>query len=557
MKICAQNNITFQRRLKPSEEAGYSHVLNSAKSKGKSVLIIPATSLPNKTGVGNIGTKESLEFFDFAKKYWGINEVQILPMGQYHKHNEYYPFYSGTSMDLGSHVINIKDYISQEDYNKIVKSSPHQTHVNFDCLKTEEKALRKIFEEGKFKSEFEKFKFENSERLEPKALYRVLHEINGTHEYKNWNDIDKNLYELPPDKRAKRIEEIKKLKGKEIDFYYFKQFLAEDSLKRAKEELNKRGLKLNGDMICGFSYDEVWANQKAFHKDTTIGWELPALNFDTPEGEKLLREKVKFYAKKYDGIRVDAAETYINQPQIKDGIINKKYYGEKILDIIEEEVKKVKGADFDYKSIMLENTHSKNHIGIYTSDYLSSSWGSSKSFLKLGWNPDSFIIGAKNHDSPVSLITREQKKALSEIYGEIKNEKEFMKLKLAEPMSAKHNMIYFMDALNIEGQFQNNINANENYAKLVPLDYQEKYFSALENGKGFNPMDALERNFKVQGLDKKEPKLFKQIIKYRKILEQKEKQTHSALKWCIGIICSGLMLYGLVKYYKNHTSDSI
>ena len=305
-------------------------------------------------------------------------------------------------------------------------------------------------------------------------------------------------------------------------------------------------------MLCGFSFDEVWANPKAFHKDTTIGWGLPALNFDTQESEKLLREKVKFYAQRYDGIRVDASSTYVEQPNIKNGAEQKRYYGNKILDIIDEEFKKVKGNQFDIKNIMHEHLHNNgNRLGIHTSDHLSSDWGSNKSFLRQDWSPDTFIIGAKNHDSPVSGMSGEQKKALSEIYGEIKNEKEFMKAKLAEPMSAKHNMLYFMDALNIKGQFQNNIDRSENYAKLIPQNYQEQYFKALENGEGFNPMDALERNFKAQGLDKKDPKLFTKIVKYRKILEQKEKQTHPALKWICGIVCSGLMLYGLCKDRKK------
>ena len=550
MKICAQNNITFQRRLKPSEEAEYSHVLNSAKSKGKSVLIVPATSLPNQTGVGNLGSKESLEFFDFAKKYWGVNEIQILPMGQYHFHNNEVPVYSGTSMDLGNHVINLEYYTNEKPNTKIHNKVDFKNVIEENS--SQEKILKKLYEDKKFKPEFEQFKAENSARLESKAIYRALRELNGTHDYKQWNDIDKNLYELPPDKRTKRIEEIKKLKGKEIDFYYFKQFLAEDSLKRAKAELNKRGLKLNGDMLCGFSFDEVWANPKAFHKDTTIGWGLPALNFDTQESEKLLREKVKFYAQRYDGIRVDASSTYVEQPNIKNGAEQKRYYGNKILDIIDEEFKKVKGNQFDIKNIMHEHLHNNgNRLGIHTSDHLSSDWGSNKSFLRQDWSPDTFIIGAKNHDSPVSGMSGEQKKALSEIYGEIKNEKEFMKAKLAEPMSAKHNMLYFMDALNIKGQFQNNIDRSENYAKLIPQNYQEQYFKALENGEGFNPMDALERNFKAQGLDQKDPKLFTKIVKYRKILEQKEKQTHPALKWICGIVCSGLMLYGLCKDRKK------
>ena len=556
MKISLQNNITFQRRLKPTEEAEYSDVLKRSQTKGKKILIVPATSLPNQTGVGNLGSRKSLEFFDFAKKYWGINEIQILPMGQYHIHNNEVPFYSGTSMDLGNHVINLEYYTTEKPISQIIDRTDFRNVITQDS--PQEKILKKLYKEEKFQKEFEKFKNENIKRLEPKALYHALREINGTHDYKKWNEVDNKLFELPLNEREKRIAEIKNLKSETIDFYYFKQFLAEDSLKKARQELNNRGLKLNGDMLCGFSYDEVWSHPNAFHKDTTIGWELPALNFDTPEGENLLREKVKFYAQRYDGLRIDASSTYISQPNIKNGIEQKREYGDKILNIIDEEVKKVKGADFDIKNIMHEHLHNgSQRVGIHTSDYLSDEWGSNRNFLKLGWNPDSFIIGARNHDSPKIVITDKQKTALSTIYGEIKNEKEFMKAKLAEPMSAKHNMLFFMDALNIKGQFQNNSDRSLNYAIRIPENYQDKYFKSLENGEGFNPMDALEKNFKAQGLDKTEPQLYKKIVKYKKILEQKEKQTHPALKWCIGIACSGLMLYGLIKYHQNHSQESI
>lgn len=570
MKICANKNINFQRRLKPSEEAEYSDVLKQASKAGKKVLIVPASSLPNKTGVGNLGTDESQIFFDFAKKYWGINEVQILPTGQYHEHRGKYPIYSGTSMDLGNHVINLEYYTSEQIFPK------NTDRVDFKNIIEEnsqhERIIKKLYSEGKFKTEFEKFKSENSARLEPKALYRALREINRTHDYRRWNDIDRNLFELDAAEREKRISEIKKLKNETIDFYYYKQFLAEDSLKKAKENLNKNGIKLNGDMLCGFSYDEVWSNPKAFHKDSSIGWGLPALNFDTEEGEKLLREKVKFYAERFDGFRVDAAWTYANQPLIRNGNTERKYYADKILNIIDDEVKKVKGSGFDLKNITHEFATSTDNFNIYdglylkpyvaermkiyTSDHLSDNWGSNKNFLERGWKPDCFIIGASNHDSPKIEATEEQAKTLSKIlkipYKKLTSRKEFIKAKLAEPIRAENNMIYFMDALNLDSQ-----NREQHFTTKIPDNYQEHYFKSLENGEGFNPMDALEKTFKSEGLDKKDPKLFKKIVKYRKILEQKEKQTSPILKWTCGVICSGLIIYGFLKHYKKHHSDSI
>ena len=586
MKINVINSINFGRRLRADEESGYTETLKQAKeacgNKGKSVLIVPSSSLPQSkelnTGVGNLASKDGLEFFDFVKKYWGINGVQILPIGQYHSHRGEYPIYSGTSMDLGNHVIDIKSFATEDEFRQIVENNSVNDRVNFSNIiekdSVQEKVLRQIYERDKNLPEFQEFKKQNNSRLEPKALYQVLRNKYGN--YKNWDSIDKNLFN--PDivsisARKKRINEIKKLGEKEIDFYEFKQFLAEKSLKKSREELNKRGLKLYGDMLVGFSRDEVWAHPKAFIKDTTIGWSLPALDFSTPEGEKLLREKTAFYAQRYDGFRIDASWTYIS-PRLENTsthTITRPQYDGKILDIIDDEAKKVKG--FDIKNIMHEfaadsenftpyqggelKPFIKDRVKIYTSEHLTDNWGTNKSFIERGWGKDSFIIGTSNHDSKKIEFNENQAEILAKILKipkeKIKDLKEFKKAKFAEPMSAYNNMYYFIDALGMEETFQHNSDKTLNYASKVHADYQNEYFNKLTKGEAFNPMDALEKSFISQGLDKENPKLFKEIVKYRKILEENETagKRKFILKIGFSIAAGALLIYGLCKYAKK------
>ena len=484
-------------------------------------------------------------------------------------------------MDLGEQNIDIKKYANPEDYSKLIIDKKI-SNVRFENVigkdSPQEKLLHKIFEEGKYKKEFELFKKENESRLEAKALYRMLREINNSHDYKTWNDLDKNLFNsdiVNSDERQKRIQEIKKIKNKEMDFYYFKQFLAEDSLKNAKNELNKKGLKLDGDMLCGFSFDEIWANPKAFHKDTTIGWGLPALNFESAEGEKLLREKVKFYAEHFDGIRVDAAWTYISQPLYKGNEIKRQNYDNKILNIIENEIKKCKGENFN--NIMYEFATSpdnfniydgynlkpcvKDRIKIYTSDYLSNDWGSNHAFLERNWQPQSFIIGATNHDSAQIHYNQEQVNVLSGILkipkSKLTKEQEFVKAKLAEPAAAYNNMLFFSNALGQKENFLNNIDKTKNYTSQIAQDYEDKYFKALSNGEGYNPMDALIKNFEAKGLDKTETKLYKKMVKYKKILEQKENNQQSKiLKIGVAISCALSIIFVGAKYLKNKTKKA-
>ena len=144
MDIKINSAINFQRRLKPKEEDEYSAVLKQAKEKigntGKSILIVPTSSLPqetsNNTGVGTLNTQESARFFDFAQKYWGINEIQIQPSGQYHSYEGQYPIYSGTSMDLGNHMIDIKSHCTEKEFKELVNANNQKEKINYSKKKS-------------------------------------------------------------------------------------------------------------------------------------------------------------------------------------------------------------------------------------------------------------------------------------------------------------------------------------------------------------------------------------------------------------------------------------
>ena len=65
-------------------------------------------------------------------------------------------------------------------------------------------------------------------------------------------------------------------------------------------------------------------------------------------------------------------------------------------------------------------------------------------------------------------------------------------------------------------------------------------------------MDALAKTFKAKGLDKENPKLYKKIIKYKKILEKK--QIPTALKWITAgafAICAAGLIY-IAHYHKSN-----
>lgn len=585
MKVEVLKSINFKRRLRPSEEKEYSEILQKGKkavgNTGMSTLIVPSSSLPQKetlnTGVGSLLSDSSEEFFKFAKQYWGIDSIQLLPEGNFKYIDGMALPYSGSCLDFGNQMINL-EALTKDEFGKILtdtdlksvvdanSSAMKNVRANYENVITisspTENVLKKGFKEllkadtdkkKEILKQFETFEMQNAERLEPKSLFYALTNEYNNPDTRSWKSLDHNLFDeyvIDEATRLERIKQIKETHPEEIRFYKFKQFLAERQLELSKERLHKKGLTLSGDMSCGFSYDELWANPKAFHKNRSIGWGLPALNLDTVEGQAMLRKKVQHYAKQYDKIRVDAAWTYCLQP-IKNKDLNvheKKNYQGRILDIIEDEFKKHKGASYKKEDIMYEivagkedynpfdgftlKPEVKDRIKIYCSDYLGSDWGSTAAFKNRNWANGSYMLGVSNHDSEIYKVLEDEARKRTQIDElanilKIPKEKlsateEFVKAKYAEIMRSKHNMFFFTDSLNLDGYYQKCKNDPNNYRIKVPESYQDHYFKSLEQGKGLNIMDALEKAFKAEGLDKSQKDLYKKIRKYRKILQEPE-----------------------------------
>lgn len=611
MRVRNISNINFQRRLTKNEEVEFSAVLKQGKEKvgntGHSMLIVPSASLPQKinTGVGNLLDEESGKFFDFAKQYWGINYVQLLPEGRYKTFGRDCVLpYSGSAFDLGPQMINI-NLLTQKEFGNLLNKDDIkyiESNVNYSTnnkvqfenviLKNSphENMLRKAYtelvkadtpEKIQLLNEIEIFKEANKDWLEPKSIYEALSAKYQSRDTRTWSKFDHNLYNTDFVSIERRIATIKKIResnlGNEAKFYEFKQFLAENHLARAKSELNKKGLKLSGDMLAGFSFDEVWANPKAFIKDCSIGWGIPAINFETPEGEALIRRKVRNFAKRYDGIRLDASWAYITQPihNYVTGEKTKKEYESMILDIIDDEIKRIKGKDFNLENIMHEFVANprdfnlfdgtelrllgKDRVKIYTSHNLTGNWATTTAFKDKGWKNGSYILGATNHDSyPLRKEFKNTKKCLGQknvLSRILKIPREnlesyqgFIQAKFAEPMRSKHNMLFFTEALNLLDRYKDNEHLKDDYKVKIPKNYQEEYFKSLEKGEGFNVMDALEKAFVAEGLNEKEPKLYKKIVKYKNILKSSKENSNlfsnRFVKW--GVFLSTFILIGII-----------
>lgn len=604
-----RTNVNFGRNLTSNEVKEYSDVLKQGKQlvgqTGHSIFIMPSSCLPQtkefNTGIGHLSSDISLDYLKYMKTYLGFNVVEDLPAGQIPPTHNYHCAYKGSALALGNQQINpellIKEefgkILTKEDIMEIAKSnaafnkdtiSNFQNVMNNDgmqntILKKAYENFKKLPENSSLKSDFGKYIKENE----------------------FWLNFERS-YE--PD----------------LEFFKFKQFLADTHLKYAKDRLNKEGLKLCGDCLINFSKDEVKAFPNAFIKDGYIGasdWRTAALDFNNilnpnSDAHKLLKTKVQLFAKRYDMIRFDAAWLYIS-PTIKtSGSETRVDLGSKLLDQIETWVKEVKGNDYDLKNLIyefeagakdfkaFENNQLvepiRNRMKVHSSQYMHSDgldrWGTRDAFIAKGFTPDTLVLGATNHDSqPLKQVAKGipnevQKgifinhktgaiKALSEALNipeiSLENPVEFAKAKWADPMQARNMMMFYNDILGNEECFDLHWKKNteamsyRNYALKVPTDYATAYQKGIQSGFGFNPMDSLEKLFIKKGLDKSNPDLFAKIVKFKNILYDPKEIITSPPKnkgIALPIIFAGVGVLAIAAAYKflknkNHTEENL
>ena len=603
-----KSNIAFKRALNPDELKEYGRVLRQAREHisdgGKSIFIVHEPCLPQAaatdTGIGHLTSKSSGEFFDFIKNYMGINTVEVLPPGEIQLKGQkgFYNSYNGSALSLGSQGIDLElltkpefnGILPEHDFQKVVSANAATQKAglaNFENVvgksSAQEDALQKAYlnfikNDSIDKTAYEKFKMQNSEWLERKAIYAALKEKNGGTSWTEWPEIEKNLFVSQNGKTQDHIAMLKSKYSGEMEFYKFKQFMAEEHLKLGRTRLNQKGMKLFGDCLIGFSEDEVWAFRDAFKKDAkgnivNVGlpeWHLPALNYaeiqkEGSAAQKLLRMKVGLFARRYDGIRFDCSWAYVD-PKLSDG--SKFELKGSVLDIIEDTVKKVKGKEFNPNDLIHEfeadgkdfsifdetgniKSYLRNRVKVISSAHMSDKYGSAAFMRKLGANPDSYIVGVGNHDpQPLRQIAEDvpemikgkkslrragQAEALRNIfgvsYGDISSPSDFAKFKFAEPLSAKNSMIFYMDAFGRAERFDSQLgNGWINYRYRIPVDYQRQYNEALKSGFGFNPMDGYAKVFRQKGLDVTQNALYKRIVHFADILSDKASETVEIVK---------------------------
>ena len=214
--------------------------------------------------------------------------------------------------------INYNDVRIDYDHALWEVFSNYRTQKYNNCMSETVKQLDK---------EFSEYYQKNKEELEPQAIYEILAKKYNNDNWKNWKKTDRELYDSNPDEKAqKRLDNIKKKRSTEIDFYIFKQFLTERELAKFDKRNLKSNIKIIGDSPIAFSPYEEWRNKDLFMEGLALGcppdnfsatgqrWGFSVLKPETifnsdgslgPGGELMKKRYEKMFANASGGARID------------------------------------------------------------------------------------------------------------------------------------------------------------------------------------------------------------------------------------------------------------
>ena len=319
----AQYNVGFNRKLNRKELEVYTKTVNqSLKLLDKELGIIihnpsfPATKKEN-TGIGSIVSKTSIDKFVPMLKSHGFSSIQQEPdnLRGIMDISPYSPLTpSKNILMIPLEKLKTTEYgniLSANSFYKILeKNNPrHTQNINYkNVIANYDLALNEAYTNYKDKSkninelsnkqksvieglnkEFDKFKNEKSEQEIPYAIYEILARKNGNDNWRKWNNQDKNLFNTKVAKNE-YLDSLKEKHKDDIEFYLFKQMLAEREIEKTKNLYKEKGIKIIGDSPIAFTMAEEWQHQDLFLDKLAIGcppdfyskdgqrWEFAVLN---------------------------------------------------------------------------------------------------------------------------------------------------------------------------------------------------------------------------------------------------------------------------------------
>lgn len=225
----------------------------------KTGILMPVSSLPSKTGAGELG-KEAYKFLQILKKN-GIKIWQILPLNPAgYGNSPYQPYSSFAGDDL---------YISLEELfeNGFIKEKPDtyrekEKTVDFEAVrKFRDPYLREAYTSFVLQKKTEEQgyrEFVSQKWVVDYSVFRALKQENGGVCWNEWNRDDINW----PKERQDLSDTVKK----EAEYQMFLQYMFYCQWMKLKKTANENGIEIMGDVpfYVGVDSVDVWAEKENF-----------------------------------------------------------------------------------------------------------------------------------------------------------------------------------------------------------------------------------------------------------------------------------------------------
>lgn len=283
--------VNFKRKPTPAE---YKHYIPTIKQGLKVLdkelgLIIHNSSAPSKAeqnlGIGSLLSMAVSAFFIPFLTAHGITSIQQEP--NYIRRLSDPSPYDPISTSKNIYMIPLEK-LASEEYGFLLEAkdldfllTQNDERVDYKAIDEKyNKVLEKAYQNWKFlrfdkvkqtalSVEFAEFRSQKWNELEPNALYEVLSKIHQEEDWKKWPEEDKSLYDKP--EFAERKERLISDYAKDIDFYFFKQWLVEREITNTNKQNENLGIKIIADTPIAFTPAEEWLYKDLFLKDFALG----------------------------------------------------------------------------------------------------------------------------------------------------------------------------------------------------------------------------------------------------------------------------------------------
>lgn len=348
----------------------------------KTGILMPVSSLPSKTGAGELG-KEAYKFLQILKEN-GIKIWQILPLNPAgYGNSPYQPYSSFAGDDL---------YISLEELfeNGFIKEKPaiyreKEKKVDFEAVrKFRDPYLREAYASfvlQKKTEEKEYKKFISQKWVVDYGVFRALKQKNGGVCWNEWNRDDVNW----PKERGDLSNTVKK----EAEYQMFLQYMFYCQWMKLKKTANENGIEIMGDVpfYVGVDSVDVWAEKENFligadNKPTFIAgvppdyfsatgqrWGNPIYDWDylKQTNYRFWVERIGYSSHLFDIVRIDhfrAFDTFWKIPASCPTAIEGEWIeapGYEVIDTMQEKIDRLNLVAEDLGDLREEVLELKDH----------------------------------------------------------------------------------------------------------------------------------------------------------------------------------------------------